>query len=218
MHESHAGHGCAPGNASLLNSAEMVDSTCSPSEMVLNLFSLRTCTFHLELSGFTFWITSLRTVLGCPAPHAQFKYVLIHNILIGLSDLICVMKLACPFRELVLLGPIFRTNECLQWLLFSAQYFDLGWWIALLHKSSIPNELPIRPGVHASVGISDVSSPPPMPEMESSKLGWCCPVLLREPYDNVLHPKIHDFTSTILDFDRSAPEGKLMCRVSSVML
>ena len=92
------------------------------------------------------------------------------------------------------------------------------WWIALLYKSSIPNELPIRPGVHASVGISDVSSPPPMPEMESSKLGWCCPVLLREPYDNVLHPKIHDFTSTILDFDRSAPEGKLMCRVSSIML
>jgi hypothetical protein len=130
VHESHAGHGCAPGNASLLNSAEMVDSTCSPSEMVLNLFSVRTCTFHLELSGFTFWITSLRTVLGCPAPHTQFKYVLIHNILIGLSDLICAMKLACPFRELVLLGPIFRTNECLQWLLFSAQYFD---WAGGLH-------------------------------------------------------------------------------------
>ena len=107
-----------------------------------------------------------------PVP-STFSHALTHSIFITLSNPVCFLKFACPFQELVLLGPIFRTNECLQWLLFSAQCIDWAGGLHFSEKSRIPNGLPIRPGVHASVGISDLSRPPPLPALESEKLGWC---------------------------------------------
>ena len=40
---------------------------------MVQIYPLRICIFHLDLSGSTFWITSLKTVLACPAPHTQFR-------------------------------------------------------------------------------------------------------------------------------------------------